>query len=106
GADGTSRSSQVLAIGEVGVAVVILDDRRIWSVRREFDGGAVAPAPDELRSQLFLAARIMPPLLIEVITKGSDILVQFPVHHEGTVVAEQVRNRSRRQLAGFIRITQ
>ena len=63
------------------------------SLGREVDRRAVAPAPDDLGREQFLAAGIQLRCPRQLVPEGGHVLVELPVDEEGAVGGELVGSR-------------
>ena len=104
GTQRAARSRKIITVREVRVLLVVGYDGRVGTVGRTFEWRSISPTAYELGGEFFFPARILLPFFIEVRPKGGDILVQFPVHHEATVAAQQMGNWSYGEFSGLVGI--
>ena len=102
---GALEASRIVAVEERVVALRVVAEIRVVTVRGERERSAALPAPDHLRAEqrLLLAARRLRPKVLPV---GRDPRVQLPEDDVRAVAAEHLRGRHRRQLARLVRVAE
>lgn len=106
GPDRAAKPLRVGVVAEVVVAIGIRDQVRIGSIRSAIERGAVAKAPDELRGQELLAARVGSARALEHGAEADDVLRELAKHEIGAVAAEHLGLGRRREDALLVGIAE